>query len=242
MVVTSCIRFKSKKVAHFSHVKVASLSFFWLCFRLFPRQENLKGQSLPRRGSKNSLLFGRHTWTETADLNSSRSLFKDWRLAEERGMETLHPYISATCALFSPMFKILLWRASEDRNGSSEQEWITVPMNSEFAAKMQAFSSLRLTPAIEVTSFRSSSSLQKRRPTFYGLFRTDTRKKSQLSTSSHVCISYIQQMFSVGADRELLKALTLLQSASETLIWLMPQLLGMQILYMKLKFWASLET
>lgn len=43
-------------------------------------------------------------------------------------------------------------------------------------------------------------------------------------------------MFSMGVDRELLKSLTLLQSASETLIWLMPQLLGMQILYMKLKF------
>lgn len=176
MAVMCCIRFKSNKVVHFSHVKVASLSFFWLCFRLFPCKENLKGQLFPRRGSENSVLFGRNTWIEMAGLYSSRSFFKDWRLAEERGKETLHPYISATCALFSPMFKILLWRASKDRNGSSEQEWITVPMSSEFAAKMQAFSSLRLTPAIEVTSFRSSSSLQKRRSTFYGLFRTDTKK------------------------------------------------------------------
>lgn len=179
---------------------------------------------------------------EMVDHNSSRSFFKDWRQADERGKEILYSYIFAVCVLFSPMFKILLWRASIDRNGSSAQEWITVPMSSEFVAKMQAFSSLRLTPAIEVTSFRSSSSLQKRRPTFYVLFRTDTKKKSQLSTSSHIHISYTQQMFSVGVDRELLKAPTLLQGASETLIWLMPQLLGMQIFYMKLKFWASLET
>lgn len=91
MVVKCCIRFKSKKVALFSHAKVTSVSFFWLCFRLFPCKENLKGQLFPRKGSENPVLFGRNIRIEIVGLNSSRSFFKDWRLADERGKETLHP-------------------------------------------------------------------------------------------------------------------------------------------------------
>lgn len=97
MLVKCCIRCKSKKVAHFSHVKVVSVSFFWLCFRVFPCKENLKGQLFPRRGSKNSVLFGKNTWIEMVYLNSSRSLFKGWRLADGRGKETTSIHICHVC-------------------------------------------------------------------------------------------------------------------------------------------------
>lgn len=56
-------------------------------------------------------------------------------------------------------------------------------MSSEFVARMHALSSLMLTPAMEVTSFMSSSSLLKRNTTFYASFRMDTKKRVLLSTS-----------------------------------------------------------
>lgn len=62
------------------------------------------------------------------------------------------------------------------------------------------------------------------------------RKNLDYQQAATFTYPYIKHMFNVGVDRELPKALTFLQSASETLIWLMPQLLGMQILYMKLIF------
>ena len=43
-----------------------------------------------------------------------------------------------------------------------------MPTNSEFVAKMQAFSSLRLTPAMEVTSLMSSSSLIEKKGKLFG--------------------------------------------------------------------------
>lgn len=107
---------------------------------------------------------------------STSSFFKDQRLADERCKNTtLYPYTVVTRVLFSPMFKIFFWSASEERKGSSAQERITVPMSSEFVARMHALSSLRLTPAIEVTSFMSSSSLPKRKLSFYASFRMHTK-------------------------------------------------------------------
>ena len=64
------------------------------------------------------------------------------------------------------MSKILFCRAPMKRNGSSLHDWTSVPTNSEFVAKMQAFSSLRLTPAMEVTSLMSSSSLIEKKESF----------------------------------------------------------------------------
>ena len=70
---------------------------------------------------------------------------------------------------YLPMSKIRFCRAPMKRNGSSLQDWTSVPTNSEFVAKMQAFSSLRLTPAMEVTSLMSSSSLiEKKKGKLFG--------------------------------------------------------------------------
>ena len=46
------------------------------------------------------------------------------------------------------------------RNDSSLQERIFVPTSSELVARIRAFSSLRLTPAMDATSLMSSSSLR----------------------------------------------------------------------------------
>lgn len=79
---------------------------------------------------------------------------------------TDRPLRSIILSLHLPMSKILFCRAPMKRNGSSLHDCTSVPTNSEFVAKMQAFSSLRLTPAMEVTSLMSSSSLSKRKDNF----------------------------------------------------------------------------
>lgn len=157
-------------------------------------KENLTEELFPRSRSKNSVYFGRNTWIEMIDQSSFSSSFKDWRLANEAGKEILHPYISVAHTLFSPMFKIFFWSASEERKGSSAQERITVPMSSEFVAKMHAFSSLRLTLAIEVTSFMSSSTLLKRKTTLNALLRTD-RKEKPLDYQQPHCISWRSPLY-----------------------------------------------
>lgn len=106
MVVKCCIRFRSKKVAHFHILKWHQFLFLGCASDSFRVKKTLKDSCFLEGEVKTQYcLVETH---EMVDHNSSRSFFKDWRLADERGKETLHPYISAVCALFSPMFKILL--------------------------------------------------------------------------------------------------------------------------------------
>lgn len=60
-----------------------------------------------------------------------------------------------------PVSRIRRCSTSAGRKNSSLQERIFVPTISELVAKIRAFSSFRLTPAIDATSLMSSSSLDR---------------------------------------------------------------------------------
>lgn len=71
-------------------------------------------------------------------------------------------HIRSTLTLYLPVSRMRRCSSPVGRKDSSLQDRILVPTSSELVARIRAFSSLRLTPAMDATSLMSSSSLKTR--------------------------------------------------------------------------------